>query len=181
MKNFIYILFFFCIFNIHPLLSQVKSTIDTADPVDPQYARFTDSRFNYSILIPKEWHKTDYDLTYKRILILMKDSQSCIKITASPNDDESAIQWARWKDWFLGTSGILITKIIEEKTFTRVKGLTGTLIIFEFKQGKKTYLQRLLLAQFKDTFLTIECRAPVKQFYNFAGIFDATMSSLTIF
>lgn len=179
MKNFIYILVLVSMLCILPV--NVHSSIDTENTVDPQFARFTDSRFNYSLLIPKEWHKIDYDLTYKRLLILNKDSDTSIKISATQNNDETTIQWSQWKDWFLGESGILITKIIENKAFTRIKGLNGTLIIFEYKQGKQVYLQRLLLAQFKDTYLSIECRAPVKSFYNFAGIFDAAMSSLEVY
>ena len=157
-----------------------QGTITRDNTPDPQYARFADDYFQYSLLIPKEWHKSDFDLRYKRILVLGKGRYPRIKITATVQDHEERDKWQCWKDWYFADSRLMVIKIIEEKAFTRIKGLKGRLIVFEYKRGSKRFLQRMLLAQFNRTMLVIECSAPVKTFYTHAGIFDATMSSIQI-
>ena len=48
----------------------------------PQYVRYKNNRFNYSIIIPKEWSRANLNLKNKHIMYVTKNINTDIKIKA---------------------------------------------------------------------------------------------------
>jgi len=154
--------------------------LETGTAENPDQARFTSREFGLSLIIPREWHKSEYNLLYKHILILNGKNNARMKISAVVNDEKENQKWYQWQEWYTNNSGHVVTTILEKKDINYGPKIKAALIVFESMKRKQKYLNRILLARSEKALIIIECSAPVTVFYQYAMIFDTAMSSLNL-
>jgi len=161
-------------------LAPSYGAIETGTAENPDQARFISREFGLCVIIPREWHKSEYNLLYKHILILNGKNNARIKISAVVNDEQEKQKWEQWQDWYTNNSGHVVTTILEKKDIDYDPEIKETLIVFESMKRKQKYLNRILLVRSEKALITIECSAPVNVFYQNAIIFNTAMSSLDL-
>jgi hypothetical protein len=159
-------------------LSLAVAADETAPAENPLLMAYTLKQGNIELKIPRQWHKSEYDLGYKHILALTGKGRAWIKITASVRDDEEKRKWDRWQEWYCRESGSVITTILDNREIAPGHGIKGNLTVFESRKGRERFLNRILVAPVDEYLVTIECRAPLPSFPRHAFIFDAAMSSV---
>jgi len=143
------------------------------------FVRHNDKNFGFSLLIPHDWKRTDINLIYKHIIYITKGNHSCIKISSTEIDDEEKDKWKSWKEWYIRGIGCNFGDIVETKNVKISGRVKGRLLIFEYNNKKrKKILQRILIAEYKNKILVIECSSTLKNFYKLNNTFNTVMGSL---
>ncbi len=151
-------------------------TANTFDEED--YTRYKNSKFRFSILIPKYWNREVANLEYKQVITLHKGRYTLIKITSAATDPQEKRKWDTIKDWYLTGLGRRANKIIETEEISINRGVKGRLYIIEFRKHRKRMLRRILVSRYNDKILVVECGSSVKKFYNYSEIFNNVMGSI---
>jgi len=145
---------------------------------DEDYTRYKNTRFQFSLLIPKYWRREVTDLDYKHIVTLRKGRHGIIKITSTGADPQELRRYNTIRDWYLTSIGKKVTRIVETGDISINQGITGRLYIIEFSKRRRRLLRRILIARYNNNILVIECGTTVRQFYNYSEIFNNVMGSI---
>jgi len=141
--------------------------------------RYGDETYGYSICAPAGWNKSYKDIGYKHILTLTRGSSEIVS-SASRMDDEENAKWKSWKKWYLKGIGGSLMSIIETKEVRAGRDATIKLIVFQYRKGDATLLQRSMLMKYGDNLLVVECRAPIGSFSRHTDLFNGVMSSVDV-
>jgi hypothetical protein len=162
------------------ILTAAPAVLASASLVSTEecFSRISSSNFNYSILVPHCWEKTQADLNYMDVIVLRKGRYSEIKVSASRVTDKELYKWETWKDWYLRGRGSAYTDIIEKEDIDLGGNAKGKLIILEYTSGGRRIIQRILIARNSETMVVIECAATIDSFYKYSDIFNTVMGSL---
>ncbi len=145
---------------------------------DEDYTRYRNTRFQFSLLVPKYWRREVTDLDYKLIITLRKGRNGIIKITSTGADPQELRRYNTIRDWYLTSIGSRVNKIIETGNVSINRGVTGRLYIIEFSKRRRRLLRRILITRYNNKILVIECGTTVSQFYNYNSIFNNVMGSI---
>jgi len=135
-------------------------------------------RFGFTLLTPDAWKKYSYDLGYKRIIHFRKKGYVRIKITAVTNTPDERNKWSQWKKWYIKGIGRSLMKIAESDMETFDSGLTGKVILFQYKIKRTKIIQKILYITTEKSLLIIECRAPVYSYKKYSEIFNTVTLSV---
>lgn len=160
------------------LLLAILTIIPTlsANAVSP-YTPYKNEQFNYEIMLPSTWEVLDLTLTDKHIMYSSPDSVTKIKLKALKSDAASIDSIIRDNKWNLRGIDPRLNKIIETEKITIKKNVQGKLLVFEYRSGKGTMLQRSLVTVNGGIVYILECKSTLKNFYRFDAIFNAVFSS----
>lgn len=145
---------------------------------DEDYTRYRNTRFQFSLLVPKYWRREVTDLDYKHIITLRKGRHGIIKITSTGADPQELRRYDTIRDWYLTSIGRRVNKIVETGNVSINRGITGRLYIIEFSKRRKRLLRRILITRYNNKILVVECGTTVRQFYNYSEIFNNVMGSI---
>jgi hypothetical protein len=149
-----------------------------AAPADDPYALIRDRDYGFSIRVPRSWKTRHVDLGYRRLILCTKDPLTDIVVTASKQDMKETEKWDSWEEWYTQGRGLRVRRIVETKSLLLEKDMVGKILLFEYGQGNRRLLQRVLISRFGDSLITVECRAPVERFSRYTEIFTVVMGSL---
>ncbi|MBN2160672.1 MAG: hypothetical protein JW807_14885 [Spirochaetes bacterium] len=139
--------------------------------------RYADTGYGYSICLPDTWSKSYKDIGYKHVLSAMRKGGPEIVVAASRYDDEEKEKWNSWKRWYArGTGGIM--NIVESREIAAGKNVTVKVLVFDYTHRGKRMIQRTMLTKYNENIMVVECRAPVKSYGKYTGVFNMVMSSV---
>ena len=141
--------------------------------------RYGDETYGYSICAPAGWNKSYKDIGYKHVLTLTRGSSEIVS-SASRMDDEENAKWKSWKKWYLKGIGGSLMSIIETKEVRAGRDAAIKLIVFQYRKGDATLLQRSMLMKYGGNLLVVECRAPIGSFSRHTDLFNGVMSSVDV-
>ncbi|MBN1534644.1 MAG: hypothetical protein JXA20_18375 [Spirochaetes bacterium] len=149
-----------------------------AAPADDPYALIRDREYGFSIRLPRSWKTRQVDLGYRRLILCTRDRLAEIAVTASRQDMKEIEKWDDWEEWYTQGRGLHIRRIIETKSLLLEKDMVGKILLFEYSQGNRRLLQKVLISKFGDSLVTVECRAPVVRYHRYSDVFTVVMGSL---
>ena len=141
-----YISAFIFIILIFPITGSTKS----------RYRLHRDRKYNFRILIPKNWKRSYSKRSNKNILTLRKGSYTNITITASGTGSNNG-SWNNWKRRYSGR-GKRLRKIIETRETRVSKNVFFKLFLFEYTYKRKRNLKRVMIIKYYGDILTVECK-----------------------
>jgi len=143
------------------------------------FVRCSDSEFKYSLLVPENWKRVNYNLQYKHILLLEKDPYTTIKVTASKALQKEKEKWKNWSDWYIQGMGYDLKEIIDTNSLQDENNLVQKILIFEYTYRQKKIMQKVYLCELNDMMVAIECRTRKNFFYQLNKTFNTVIHSLS--
>lgn len=150
-----------------------------AEEYCPSFNRYTNSAYNFTLLVPLGWERNEVNLPDKQILVLSRRDGTEIRISASPLGEKEHGKWDNWRDWCIDGIGRSLNEIVDRDNIRISKDISGRLIIFEYT-AEKPVLQRVMIARFNTTQIVVECLSPTATFPKYDDIFNAVMRSIDI-
>lgn len=137
---------------------------------------YRNERFNYSIVLPASWERSDLTLEEKHLLYAFPDRSTEIKLKAmrSSESDLDKIAGERWN-----LSGIdpNLNKIIETGRIGIRQNVTGKLLVFEYRSRAGTMLERTLITHNAGVLYILRCSSPTASFYRHEAAFNTAMAT----
>ncbi|HOS41049.1 MAG TPA: hypothetical protein PLG31_15050 [Spirochaetota bacterium] len=143
----------------------------------PHYRTYTNSPFNYKIIVPSDWERVVLNLSKKHIMYASKSATIEIKVRAFRGDDVRFDNIVHDERWDLRKIDAHLNSIIETGNITIKKNVKGKLFVFEYTMHRTRMIQRTMITKNADTVYIIECRAPRKTFYTYEKIFTTALGS----
>jgi hypothetical protein len=144
---------------------------------DSEYTNYRNDSFRYTITVPSSWNLYDLNTEKRHILYVYPNNSVMIKVKALKSTDSGTEDVLHNKSWNLWKIDSRLNKIIETENIQVSKNIEGKLLVFEYRKGKNTVLQRVLITRSNDSIFIIECRAPVYSFYKYDAIFNNALAS----
>ncbi len=144
---------------------------------ETKFVTYKNESFNYEIRIPESWHTVDLNLKDRHIMYAYPDKSIEIKVKALRSGEEDMDKIIRNNKWNLRDVDSRLNKIIETGKISIKQNVEGKLLVFEYRAQKNTMLQRTLVTVNGGIVYVIECKSPVKKFYDFDEIFNTALRS----
>ena len=141
------------------------------------YRIYENSRFNYKIVIPRAWSRYDIDMRNKHIMYVAADKNTEIKIRAIISSERNVEHALHDKKWDLRALDSRLNEIIETEKIRINKNIAGKLLVFEYTNNRRKFLQRVMVTRNGDITYIIECRSPQATFYKFDYVFNTVFAS----
>jgi len=137
---------------------------------------YRNERFNYTIILPPSWERSDLTLEERHLLYAFPDRNTEIKIKAvrSSESDIERISGARWK---LDGIDPQLNKIIDTGKIRIRRNVTGKLLVFEYRAPGGAKLQRTLITHNAGILYIVQCTSPTSSFYRHERAFNTAMAS----
>ena len=158
------------------LTSAVIFAFYSANGLGNNFVNYTNSEYNYRIIIPGTWKKTITDDKSKHVLLLTNNFNTSVKIEVlKSNDDVDKI--VHEKKWGLRLIDSRVQSLIETPTVTLKDNASGKLLVFEYFSNRSSFLHRTFVSKNGGMIYIVECKSPVWYFYRVEDIFNTALAS----
>lgn len=141
------------------------------------YIIYKNGEYNYEIILPQSWKRAVVTLSKKHIMYADRASHTDIKVRAFRSSADDIEKTVLENKWSLRNIDSRLNEIIETERIEIKKNVTGKLLVFEFRSNKKNLLQRTMITINNGIVYIIECKSPLKTFYEYEDIFTIAMAS----
>jgi len=138
---------------------------------------YKNDSFNYEIQVPESWQTVDLNMKDKHIMYAFTEKNTEIKVKASRSVEEDIDKIISNNKWNLRNIDARLNSIIETGKISIKQNVIGKLLVFEYHTRKNTILQRTLVTLNGGIVYIVECKSPIKNFYNYDQIFNSALSS----
>lgn len=142
-----------------------------------EFVSYKNEKFNYEIGIPVTWKRSELTLENKHIMHAYPDKYTEIKIKAIKSNENDIEKIVHNNKWDLRKIDPRIKKIIETGNISITRNVNGKLLVLEYHTKNNSILQRSLITINNGIVYLIECKSPVKNFYNYDNIFTLALAS----
>jgi len=140
---------------------------------------YKNEKFNYEIEIPGTWKRSELTLDNKHIMHAYPDKYTLIKVKAIKSDENNIEKIVHNNKWNLRKIDSRLMKIIETGNISVTKNVNGKLLVLEYHTKNNSILQRSLITINSGIAYLVECKSPVKTFYNYDHIFNLALASFS--
>ncbi|MBP7736857.1 MAG: hypothetical protein KA369_12850 [Spirochaetes bacterium] len=160
------------------ILSLVIVMVSPAASRAEELKRYADGVYRYSIAAPRDWKRSYHEDGDRHLMTLKRGALpgAEIAVTAYRAGDGDALTWDGWKK--KQSRGVAFRKIIETKAMAGGGDVTVKMFVFDYPFRGTRVLQRTMISKFGDTFLAVECRAPLGLFGKYTDLFNEVMASV---